>query len=134
MAGYDWQIHAVCNMHEEFPQYKHIGDYHTHGLDKYGHKELCLPMNFRPEAAVAVLNTIGERISEGAVYFEGLYEDQFPTSVEFVSFPDVDELFVILPDSNGRFPDDPDGCSEYYRDQYKHAELIAKVHKGIHKK
>ena len=128
----DWMIHYVqehdceyCGKHEEkstgFTAFANI---HTHGLNKYNHKELCIPIDIGKVAAI-ILNECGLRIKLGNEKFIPGFDDSviqdFP--VFFHEFENSDTLYMILPDPNGKFPDDEE-CEFPYNKQLLYAQII----------
>ncbi len=125
-----WIIHYVTDVSEKYldPIYKYIGDFHTHGLDKLGHKELCIPLNIDSRLGASILNCLGEEICNGREFTESCrYSNILTCDFQVVSFPGSTELFVIFPDENGKFPGD-NGCEFPYSEQLKYAEIIASEH------
>lgn len=129
----DWLIHYVqehdceiCGKHEEnsigFTGFANI---HTHGLDKYSHKELCIPLDLGMKLAGTILNNCGIRIKlEQEKFVPGKDESVikgFP--VIFHEFENSDTLYMIMPDPNGNFPDDEE-CEFPYNKQLFYAQII----------
>lgn len=128
----DWIIHyvsnkfcACCNPEESPISFPLFANVHTHGLAKYGHKELCIPLELDFEIACGILNQCGLKIKyDGIKYAPGKCDDvikNFP--VLFHEFPDSDKLYMIMPDPNGKFPEDED-CEFPYNKQLIYAEII----------
>ena len=130
-TGITWTIHGVIGMAEEhkgkFKDVTYMGNFHTHGLDLYGHRELCIVLNMPQEKAGELLNNMGLMISKkGRTFSEGIQKDvlQNDYDVELISFEDDPTLYVILPDVNNKFPSDAD-CEEGYNYQYEYARIIS---------
>lgn len=131
----DWTIHYVqehdcdiCNKHEkETTGFTEFANIHTHGLDKHGHKELCIPLDIGGNLAMEILNNCGITIAlTGINYVPGKtlgVIQNFP--VNFYEFEDskTNTLYMILPDPNGKFPEDS-GCSFPYNKQLIYASII----------
>ena len=119
MAEIDWIIHIVANgmrcqdcgkIENPFPQY--ICNAHTHGMAKYGHQDFQLVIHMPPQEMGYVLNTLGLRVQAGERYqsgdlVDGIFEDCS------IRLDEVEEcgrkvLRVIIPDSQNRFPEDPE--------------------------
>lgn len=116
----DWIIHCVIpdGIFEGFL------DSHTHGLDKYGHKELGTTIYIDERIIGNILNDCGLRIAEGHKFVPGFDDTvikNFP--VLFHEFEDSDKLYLIFPDPNGKFPGD-EGCQFPYDRQLIYAEII----------
>lgn len=124
----DWIIHLVANgvscakcgeVENNFPQY--ICDAHTHGMDKYGHMEFQLVINYGMEHVCYLLNSLGRRVQNGERFksgdvVKGLYED---CDITLHSIPDsngVHVLRLIIPDKKNRMPSD--GADYPYNMQY----------------
>lgn len=132
----DWVIHMVGNgivcsdcgkVESSFPEY--IGNFHTHGLDKYGHQELQLVIHMTPENIGYVLNTLGLRIQAGEKFeagqlAEGIFLDCPVRLDEFVE-TGRKALRVIIPDEKNRFPEDP-ACSYPYNYQLVPTDQLEK--------
>ena len=121
----DWDIHccmngAVCadcgKVEDGFLPY--TMNAHTHGMEKYGHKDFQLVLRLPVEETARILNTMGLRVQQGEKFKDGelvsgIYED---CKVRLEEFTEADRtvLRVIIPDGHNRFPEEPD-CSETYR-------------------
>lgn len=129
----DWMIHYVqehdceiCGKHEEnstgFTAFANI---HTHGLDKHGHKELCIPLDIGFHLAGTILNNCGACIKvDNKKYVPGFDDSVIKNlPVLFHEFENSDTLYMILPDPNGKFPDD-EGCEFPYNKQLLYAQII----------
>lgn len=130
----DWIIHYVqghtcdiCNAHnEEYLGFYGFANIHTHGLEKYNHPEICIPLDIGGDVAVHLLNTLGYRI---AIANERFQEGEDHTvlagnyTARFVKFDMDDKLYLILPDVNNRLPGDIQ-CESPYSQQLFYAEII----------
>ena len=130
----DWIIHYVqehdcqiCGNHDDSPiGFTGFASIHTHGLNKHGHKEICIPFDIGFELSCMILNQTGLDIKlENKKFTPGLTDGiirNFP-----VLFYEVrnnsDTLYMILPDPNGKFPDDED-CKFPYNKQIIYANII----------
>ena len=128
-----WIIHCITDIAEYIAEYKkdckYIGNFHTHGLNKYNNqRELCIVLALEKSVAVNLLNTMGLRVANGeTVFTEGIRSDilQDDLDVQLITFDNDPDLYVILPDPNGKLPMDDD-CQEPYKSQIKYAENISK--------
>lgn len=114
----DWIIHAVCNSAAcaecgkiENSFIPGACNFHTHGLEKYGHPDLQIVIEYPPQEIARILNTIGLRIQDGARFaagdlIKGIYEG---CDVRLDTFEETGRnvLRVIIPDKFNRFPEDP---------------------------
>ena len=137
----DWIIHYVqehdcdcCGKHNE----KSFGltgfaNIHTHGLDKYGHKELCIPLDIG-KVAGSIINDCGLKIAAGEKFEPGIkfqVIQNYP--VFFYEFDkNSDTLYMIMPDKYGRFPVDED-CEFPFNQQMFFAAIIEEENKEIKK-
>ena len=128
----NWIIHYVTPTVDELqsPDYfyePYFSSIHTHGLDKHGHRDLCLSIAIPPETACTLLNSLGMRIAnEEEIFEEGIRTDILANGmkVKFISFDNDPTLYIIFPDKNGKLPDDCD-CEEPYSLQEKYAKIIS---------
>jgi hypothetical protein len=127
----DWNIHLIKDA-DSFKEYR--CDCHTHGLDKYGHKELQITLNFEPYFLGYLLNNLGKLIICGDKFqagdkIFGFFEDP-KVPLGFINAKDAfgeDILRVLIPDDDGKvYPDKASGIySEQATDPY-----INKKHEG----
>ena len=127
----DWMIHYVAPTvdRSKSPAYyyePYFANIHTHGLDKYNHRELCISISIGQETAKELLNSLGMRIVHGDVFTEGIRTDILKGNydVQFITFDNDPTLYIILPDVNNKLPMDSD-CEEPYCYQEKYAKLIS---------
>ena len=127
----DWIIHYVAPTvdRSKSPAYyyePYFANIHTHGLDKYNHRELCISINIGQETAKKLLNSLGMRIVHGDVFTEGIRTDILKGNydVQFITFDNDPTLYMILPDVNNKLPMDSD-CEEPYCYQEKYAKIIS---------
>ena len=133
----DWIIHYVSNNGCECcgkannPAYYDLVGFanaHTHGLDKHGHRELCIVLDAGMNRVGNLLNTLGVKIAERETIFaESIRDDVLNNGmrVKFISFDDDPTLYVMLPDPNGILPGE-DGCTVPYCLQEEYAKIISK--------
>lgn len=129
----DWIIHYVqehdceiCGKHEDnLIGFTGFANIHTHGLNKYNHKELCIPLDLGYKLAVTILNQCGLRIKLGNEKFVPGFNDSIIQNlpVLFYEFENSNTLYMIIPDPNGKFPEDDD-CEFPYNKQLLYAQII----------
>ena len=127
----DWIIHYVAPTvdRSKSPAYyyePYFADIHTHGLDKYNPRELCICICIGQEKAKELLNTLGMRIVNGDVFTEAIRTDILTNDydAQFIIFDNDPTLYMILPDVNNKLPMDSD-CEEPYCYQEKYAKIIS---------
>ena len=105
---HDWEIHYVI------PEKPCMADCHTHGIGKYGHRELQIVLPIDPEPAAAILNILGRRIRDGEKFLDGQVITDALQNDEPIRFVDKDGLLrLIFRDPKGRWPEDK-GCQHPY--------------------
>lgn len=120
-----WIVHAVSDCGTGPKVFKDFRcDYHTHGLNEYGSKELQFTLMVNPGLAGYLINTIGnlilrgKKINGGDVIFGLFDEDTLPVAV--VDTKDSygeDILRICIPDDNGKvYPEKAEGI---YSEQVK---------------
>lgn len=129
----DWIIHYVqehdceiCGKHEDNPiGFTGFANIHTHGLSKYNHKELCIPLDLGYKLAVTILNQCGLRIKLGNEKFVPGFNDSVIQNlpVLFYEFENSNMIYMIMPDPNGKFPEDND-CEFPYNKQLLYVQII----------
>ena len=129
----DWIIHYVqehdceiCGKHEDNPiGFTGFANIHTHGLNKYNHKELCIPLDLGYKLAITILNQCGLRIKLGNEKFVPGFNDSIIHNLPllFYEFENSNTLYMIIPDPNGKFPEDDD-CEFPYNKQLLYAQII----------
>lgn len=129
----DWIIHYVqehdceiCGKHEDNPiGFTGFANIHTHGLSKYNHKELCIPLDLGYKLAVTILNQCGLRIKLGNEKFVPGFNDSIIQNLPilFYEFENSNILYMIMPDPNGKFPEDDD-CEFPYNKQLLYVQII----------
>ena len=132
----DWVIHLVANgacdecgrTENGFRPY--ICNAHTHGLAAYEHMDQQLVLSYSPHEIARILNTLGLRIQAGERFepgamVSGIFED---CDVRLDLFEETGRnvLRVIIPDSHGRFPEDPQFAEPYRLQRMKTEELHVK--------
>ena len=138
----DWVIHYAqehdcdyCGKHNE----NSIGlsgfaNIHTHGLDVYNHKEICIPIDIGNVAGI-IINDCGLKIKFNKEKFEpglkfGVIKDYPVLFYEFEK--ESDTLYMFLPDKYGRFPINED-CEFPFNQQKFYASIIEEENKEIKK-
>lgn len=123
----DWMIHLVANNKKcevcgetEYRFKQYACNAHSHGMEKYNHKDFQMVLLFPPKEISRIINSLCMNVSKGQRYKDGdlvygIYED---CPVKLVEFEETGRkvLRVIIPDKNNAFPDDPN-CQEVYRMQ-----------------
>lgn len=123
-AKSDWEIHYAANgvcsgcgeMERNFIPY--TCNAHTHGMEKYGHKDFQLVLKTYPAEISRILSTFvlwvqsGRRFKAGDMV-SGVFQD---CNVRLDEFEETGRtvLRIIIPDDENRFPED-EGCMEVYR-------------------
>lgn len=112
----DWTIHHIIN---DYGPGGTVNN-HTHGMDNYNHLDFQLVLNVKPQEVCRLLNTMGQRVQNGEVFFpgdmvKGLYMD---CDVRLDLFKETgrDVFRLIIPDAFNTFPESPD-CMEPYKYQ-----------------
>lgn len=114
----DWVWHYVTNgvrceecgkTENGFPEY--ICDAHTHGMNKYGHLEFQVVVNYGPEEIGRLLNEMGRRVQNGEKFkdgevVKGLYLDCDIVLREIPDSSDQPVLRLIIPDKENRMPEE----------------------------
>lgn len=64
---YDWNIHAVLQNEDATLKFPYLVDYHTHGLEKHGLKNLCMFFDYGDNGLTnaELINTIAEMMING---------------------------------------------------------------------
>lgn len=122
----DWIIHYVANnvccecgaVEKSFIPY--ACNAHTHGMEKYGHPDFQLVLNYPIDEIGYILNTMGLRVQSGKHFkagelIEEIYED-CPVRLDEAEEGGRIVLRVVIPDKYNRFPED-NQCMERYRIQ-----------------
>lgn len=114
----DWVWHYITNgvqceecgkIENGLPKF--ICDAHTHGMNKYGHLEFQVVINYGPEELGRLLNEMGRRVQNGERFkdgdiVEGLYLDCNVVMREIPDSNDQPVLRLIIPDKQNRMPED----------------------------
>lgn len=143
----DWVIHRIANGKicqfcgkVEYPFAPYICNTHTHGLDKYdGHPEFQVILDYGDRETCYILNELGCRVRAGARYQTGdlvdlVFEDCPVRLDTFVDDEDNPLLRVIIPDSQNRWPEDPECDPVYARQILPLGMLRNGAARHIHKK
>lgn len=116
MEKHGWYAHMVgpscecetCGEHdtEGDPDSPTLVNYHTHGLESFGHTDLQIVLPIVPNLAMAVFSTIVDNIKNGKSYKSGEVYYDILTNDMPVAFQSTSEsedhpvLRVILPDAS----------------------------------
>ena len=121
----DWIIHGVCDGQRV--------NFHTPGMDRYGHKDFQIVLPYPHQELCRILNTLGFQVRDGKVFsngesIPGIYED---CDVRLMEFEETGRMVlrVIVPDKNNRFPDEP-GCEYPYFIQTLPTDFLVPVEKN----
>ena len=113
-------ICEICGLAEKSIDHDLLCNAHTHGLEKFGHMNFQMVLNYDHQEIGRILNTMSERVIEGERFADGdmvsgIYED---CDVRLKEFFETDRtvLRVIIPDKENRFPEDAE-CEEPYKYQ-----------------
>lgn len=141
MAKIDWIIHILANgvycencgkVENPYPQY--ICNVHTHGMEKYGHPDFQLVIHMTAPEMGYLLNTLGLRVQAGERFHAGdLVEGVFlDCPVRLDEFEECGRkvLRLIIPDSQNRFPEDPD-CDYPYNYQLIPTDQLDQKEGGV---
>jgi hypothetical protein len=117
MEKYGWVADCVRD-----PLYPYGMNYHTHGLQNFGHPDLqvCFPMDFRIIHAIIgdIVECVkkGRKFEEGEIH-KGFLKNEMP--ITFVKATECDRpvLWVIFPDPKGCV--NRDLIDEHYKIQFK---------------
>ena len=124
-----WVLHSIIPEDSDLALGEFFGNIHTHGLDEYGHKELCIALGVNPHVSGGLLNALGMSIAnDGLVLKKGIISGQLAGGfdLKIITFKNDPTLYVILPDPNNRFPGDTD-CDPEYAKQEIYAKHISET-------
>lgn len=100
---------------------------HTHGMQRYRHKDFQLVINLPVRETARILNTLGLRVQAGERFqhgdlISGIYED---CSIRLDEYEETGRkvLRVMIPDKNNIFPED-ERCMEVYRLQLLETDAL----------
>ena len=103
---------CLCCGKIEYPFPNYICDAHTNGMDKYGHLEFQIVIDFGPQIVGKLLNIMGYRVKNGERFKDGdVLKDFFPCDVflkEVSNGYGKRVLRLIIPDTKGRLPEHAD--------------------------
>lgn len=137
----DWICHLVmygscCDYGDSnvSPVNPYLCDCHTHGLEKYGGKELQLVVKLPQNMIGYLLNVVGAMVRAGAELKDGDYIDRLLEGCSVLIVKNEDSsgkeiLRIVVPDAKGRFPKD-EGCEQPYSLQGLSTHIIANGFKG----
>lgn len=119
-----------CCGKAEYPYREYIANYTTIGLTaRYHHLELQIVVDLGPEVICYILNTLGDAVRNGHCLRDGDIIDgvirDFPIHIKRMRSDGVELFRVLLPDENGRFPDDPK-CNKIFALQVQPLENLAR--------
>lgn len=130
----DWIIHLCANgiacddcgeLESGFIEY--TCNAHTHGMEKYNHKDFQVVLNMPPKDICYILNTLGLRVQSGERFHAGdLVTGVFldcPVRLDAYEETGRNVLRVIIPDKDNIFPED-DRCTEPYRLQLISTDML----------
>lgn len=121
----DWEIHYVSNsapciregrVEKSFPE--HICDAHTHGMNRYGHLEFQVVIDYGPRNIGYLLNTMGYRVKAGETFRNGdlvkgllkNYDVQIRQMTDSTGEP---VLRLVIPDKQYRWPENAEPPYQY---------------------
>lgn len=127
MAEIDWVIHLCANgvPCEECGKVENgflpqTCNAHTHGMEKYYHKDFQLVLALPVKEIARILNTMGLRVQAGERFHggdlvSGIYED---CDIRLNEYEEIGRtvLRIIIPDKYNVFPED-ERCMSVYRVQ-----------------
>lgn len=134
MKKIDWIIHAVSNQVKSAkfvkPEDRFINgacNFHTHGMDKYGHMDFQVVLEIDPNDIAFILNILGTRVQNGEKFkagdlVSGIFTD---CQIRLDEFEETGRtvLRVIIPDENNIFPDDQN-CNDDFKLQMLPENLL----------
>lgn len=102
---------------------------HTHGMEKFGHLDFQVVINYPVDVVSYILNAFGQRVRDGArfhdgEYVSGIFEDCLVRLNEFEEAGRT-VLRVTIPDEKGIFPEG-EGCDSRYLVQLLQTEELYK--------
>ena len=111
----DWRIRRILDDDKDNLINPSLTDVHTVGLSRYpAGKELQCVIDFSDDVLAWVINSIafliqqGYELKDGDV-IEGVFEDmpvKLQSTIHGLGKTDIEMLRIIVPDTEGRFPDD----------------------------
>lgn len=101
---------------------------HTHGMQRYGHMDFQMVIQYSDDNICRILNTFGLWVQEGKKFKDGdvvsgIFEDCDVKLKEFLE-SDRKVLRIIIPDKNNVFPDE-EGCLSPYIFQLFSTEMLS---------
>lgn len=117
MRKIDWIIHAMangvyCSKNNKAENSFIDGacNFHTHGMEKYGHLDFQVVLELDPNDIAFILNTLGMRVQSGEKFNAGdlVYGIFADCPIRLDEFEETGRtvLRVIIPDEKNVFPDD----------------------------
>lgn len=111
----DWIIHAVKQSEDNTLHFDYLTDFHTHGLEKHGLKNLCMFFDYGDNGVTNanLINTIAELMIDGDDFplnvIHCLDDAEGNTVYKFVlnefNWHGEDNLKIIVLDESGRIPE-----------------------------
>lgn len=118
LKEHGWYVHYIFETDQR--EYDGMANIHTHGLkENFDHAELQLVMPLEPGTAQLILNSLFQEIKNGKRFEAGVvYENIFTLPVSFANFTEDgrDVLRILIPDPQGKLPDQDD-CEAMYKRQ-----------------
>ena len=141
MKKIDWIIHAMangvcCSKNNKVENSFIDGacNFHTHGMEKYGHLDFQVVLELDPNDIAFILNTLGMRVQSGEklnagdlVY--GIFED-CPIRLDEFEETGRTVLRVIIPDEKNIFPDE-EVCNDDFKFQLLPSDALYRVNDTI---
>lgn len=120
MQKHGWIIHSVFETEKN--EFSGMANTHTHGLSKtFSHPDFQMVLPIDPKITQQLFNILVELVKNGETFEEGKdYENVIENfSVQFKEFREDNRkvLRMILPDENGKMPNDIE-CDALYKKQY----------------
>lgn len=109
---YSWTIHLVTEEPDKPIFHPGMCDAHTHGLDKYGSKEIQFVLGFSPQNIGYILNTVGEMVRDGLKLHDGMYIENICADEAKIKVFETKDVFgdpvfrLIMPDGEFKYPED----------------------------
>lgn len=107
MSKVDWTIHGVIG--EDL--LSGMVDAHSHGLNKYGSRELQVVLN--ANAYIGLINIVGEMIRDGKVklrggmFLSGIFDDDALLRIDDARDCNGEPIWrLIIPDNENKFPEE----------------------------
>lgn len=114
-----WNIHFITDRATKH----NYTDKHTHGMETYKHLNFQLVVPYGPKPTSGILNSLCDMVAAGRRFSDGelvddVLEDCQVKLFRVKTYDDKDVFRVIVPDDDGRFPEDA-GCDKEFKHQYE---------------